>query len=207
MLQNDFWALCHSLFALSRFKHPWYDNYMENTLNLTNYWLETIVVGLDLCPFARIPFEKGQIRVVECEDAGEEGQMGFFLEELEFLNQVEAADVSTTLIVYPQASSSFSEFNDFVGDLEFMLEEAGLDEIFQLVAFHPKFVFEHLDPDHLGNYVNRSPFPVLHILRSDEIARVVKNPKEGEMISFNNDKKLHSLSRESLDQLFYYLKK
>lgn len=180
---------------------------MKNTLNLTNYWLKEIVIGLDLCPFARIPFEKGQIRVVECEEAQEEEQLAFFLEELEVLNQSEAGELSTTLIVYPHASASFIEFNDFVGDLEFMLEEAGLDEIFQLVAFHPKFVFEHLASDHLGNYVNRSPFPVLHILRAEEVERAIKHPKEGEAISFNNDKKLHALSQESLDQIFYYLKK
>lgn len=178
---------------------------MVNSLNLTKYWLEKIVIALDLCPFARIPFEKGQIRLVECHEAGEEEQVGFFLSELEFLNQAEPADISTTLIVYPKASSDFGEFNDFVGDLEFMLEEAGIDDIFQLVAFHPKFVFEHLDSNHRGNYVNRSPYPVLHILRADEIASALKNPKDGEMISFNNDKKLHGLSQESFEQLFYYL--
>lgn len=164
-------------------------------------------MGLDLCPFARIPYQKGQIRVVECEDATEEGQVGFFMEELDLLNQTESTDVATTLIVYPRASACFSEFNDFVGDLEFMLEEAQLDDVFQLVAFHPGFVFENTDFEHLGNFVNRSPFPVLHILRSEDVARALKNPKDGEIISFNNDKKLHEMERQELDELFYYLKK
>lgn len=179
--------------------------YMEKPLTLTKYWLQTIVIGLDLCPFARIPYQKGQIRVVECEDDTEEEQVGFFMDELEFLS--ENSDTSTTIIVYPHASADFSEFNDFVGDLEYMLEEAELDSVFQLVAFHPKFVFEDTDFDHLGNYVNRSPFPVLHILRSEDIARALKNPKDGEIISFNNDRMLHELDREELDRLFYYLKK
>lgn len=180
---------------------------MENTLSLTKYWLENIVLGLDLCPFARIPYEKGQIRVVECEDLDEDDQMGFFLEELDLLNQTDPADISTTIIAYPLGSSDFNIFNDFVGDLEAMLEEAELGDVFQLVAFHPGFVFVDTDFDHLGNYVNRSPFPILHILRSEEIFRALKNPKDGEIISFNNDKKLHEISRETLDQLFYYLRK
>lgn len=179
---------------------------MENTLSLTKYWLENIVLGLDLCPFARIPYQKGQIRVVECTEASEEGQFGFFLEELDYLHQSEATDVSTTIIAYPLGSQNFNEFNDFVGDLESMLEEAELSDVFQLVAFHPKFVFVDTEFDHLGNYVNRSPFPILHILRSEEIARALKNPRDGEIISFNNDKKLHEISRETLNQLFYYLK-
>ncbi|MBC7714549.1 MAG: DUF1415 domain-containing protein [Rhizobacter sp.] len=180
---------------------------MDSTLSLTKYWLEYIVIGLDLCPFARIPFEKGLIRVVECEERDEDEQMVFFLEELELLNQTEADVVSTTVIVYPHASSDFSHFNDFVGELEFMLEEAALENSFQLVAFHPKFVFENTEFSETGNLVNRSPFPILHILRFEEIARAMKNPKDGEVISFNNDKKLNQLSPEAIDQLFYYLKK
>ncbi|MBC7429313.1 MAG: DUF1415 domain-containing protein [Bacteriovorax sp.] len=180
---------------------------MDSTLSLTKYWLENIVIGLDLCPFARIPFESGLIRVVECKKSDEDDQMIFFLEELEFLNQAMPSDVSTTVIVYPNASNDFSLFNDFIGELEFMLEEAALENIFQLVAFHPEFVFENTDSNEIGNLVNRSPFPTLHILRSEEVARAMKNPADGEVISFNNNKKLNELSSEAIDQLFYYLKK
>lgn len=180
---------------------------MENTLSLTKYWLENIVIGLDLCPFARVPFELGQIRVVECDDPEEDDQMLFFMEELERLHQTPASELATTVIVYPNGSEDFFSFNDFVGELEYMLEEADLADVFQLVTFHPKFVFVDTDFDYLGNFVNRSPYPVLHILRSDDIARALKNPKDGEIISFNNDKKLHELSSGAIEQLFYYLKK
>ena len=179
---------------------------MENTLNLTKYWLENIVLGLDLCPFARIPYQNGQIRISVCEDDAEVEQLGHFLEELDLLHQADPKDISTTIIAYPKGDPDFNEFNDFVGDLESMLEEAQLADSYQLVAFHPKFVFIDTEFEHLGNYVNRSPFPIIHILRSEEIARALKNPKDGEVISFNNDKKLHSISRAALDQLFYYLK-
>ena len=178
---------------------------MVTTLSLTKYWLEHIVIGLDLCPFARIPFEKGLIRVVECENPDEDEQMVFFLEELDFLNQAKGDVVATTIIAYPNASSVFITFNDIVGELESMLEEADLLDTFQLVAFHPKFTFVDTDFNHRGNFVNRSPFPVLHILRSEEITKAMKNPKDGEVISFNNDKKLHELSSEAINQLFYYL--
>ena len=181
--------------------------FMENSLSLTKYWLENIVIGLDLCPFARVPFEKGLIRMVECMDVEEDDQIVFFLDELELLNQTVASDISTTIITYLYASDDFSSFNDFVGELEYMLEEAGLEKNFQLVSFHPKFVFENTNFDEIGNLVNRSPFPILHILRSEEIALAMKNPKDGEVISFNNDKKLNGLSKNSIAQLFYYLEK
>ncbi|MBY0413322.1 MAG: DUF1415 domain-containing protein, partial [Bdellovibrionales bacterium] len=107
----------------------------------------------------------------------------------------------------PHGNSDFLEFNDFVGDLEGLIEEANLSDVFQLVAFHPKFVFEKTDFSERGNLVNRSPYPTLHILRSEEIARALKNPKDGEIISFNNDQKLNEMSEEEIDKLFYFLKK
>ena len=180
---------------------------MENTLSLTKYWLTDIVIGLDLCPFARIPFERGLIKTTICDESGEEEMLSAALIELENLNEIGPQELSTTLIVYPNGPKSFYEFNDFVLDLEAMMEEAELGDIFQLVAFHPEFVFEDTDFDEVGNLVNRAPFPILQIIRSEEIMRAMKNPKDGEVISFNNDKKLNALSQEARDSLFYYLKK
>lgn len=180
---------------------------MENSLSLTKYWLENIVIGLDLCPFARIPFEEGRIRIIESAVLEEEEQLAVFLDELENLNISDPQEISTTLIVLPKANPDFLLFNDFVGDLEAMLEEVELDDVFQLVVFHPEFIFEETDFSDKGNLVNRSPYPIIQILRSEEIFKAIKNPKEGEAISFNNYKKLHALSDEALESLFYYLKK
>lgn len=180
---------------------------MENTLSLSKYWLENIVIGLDLCPFARIPFKKGLIRLVVCEDIDEDDQLGFYLDELEELGEAEPSEISTTVIVYPHGPKNFRDFNDLVGDLEGMLEEANLAREFQLVLFHPEFIFEGEEPEARGNLVNRSPYPMLQILRTEEISRALKNPKDGEIISFNNEEMLNQLSDEKIDELFYYLKK
>jgi hypothetical protein len=180
---------------------------MENTLSLSKYWLENIIIGLDLCPFARIPFKKGLIRLTVCEESTEEEQLGYYLDELEELNEALPDEISTTIIVYPHGHDDFLEFNDFVKDLEEMLIEAGLANFFQLVGFHPKFIFENTDFSDRGNLVNRSPFPTLQILRSEEIARALKNPRDGEIISFNNEEMLNQLSELQVNELFYYLKK
>lgn len=181
--------------------------FMENTLSLSKYWLENIVIGLDLCPFARIPFKKGLVRLTLCEDLDEESQHGFYLDEIEELNEAGPEEISTTIIVFENGFEDFMVFNDFVRDLEEMLEDANLSNVFQLVSFHPEFVFENEDFNARGNLVNRSPKPTLQILRSEEIARALKNPKDGEIISFNNDEMLNNLSAEKIDELFYYLKK
>ena len=145
--------------------------------------------------------------MVVCEDTDEDEQLSFYLDELEELSEAGSDEISTTIIVYPHGPKNFRDFNDLVGDIEGMLEEANLGHEFQLVLFHPEFVFEGEEFNARGNLVNRSPFPMLQILRSEEIARALKNPKDGEIISFNNEEMLNQLSEEKIDELFYYLKK
>lgn len=190
---------------------------MKNSMELMNYWLKEVVIGLDLCPFARIPYKKGLIRVVECSagklseqvnanDEIEAEMVNFFIEELEFLNESSPQEVSTTLISFPYDQKNFLDFNDFVGDLEYLIEEAGLDDTYQLVGFHPDFYFASEDMDSRANYVNRSPFSVVHILRVEDFKSALSNPKDGEIISINNENKLKEMSKEELDKIFFYLK-
>lgn len=179
---------------------------MENTLTITNYWLENIVIGLDLCPFAKIPWEKGLVRTSLCEESSEESQLAFFLSELEYLHENSSEIVSTTLIVYPHADEDFLIFNDFVGVLENLLEESQLNEIFQLVAFHPRFIFLESSFGDIENLVNRSPYPILHILRSADLERARLMGFSGGEISYRNEAKLKALSIEDRKSLFYYLK-
>ena len=179
---------------------------MKNSLSLVNYWLEKIVIGLNLCPFAKTPWEKGLIRVSECESSEEDDQVDFFLEELELLYETSRLELSTTLIVYPGGSDDFLEFNDFVGQLEMLLEEAELKNIFQLVAFHPRFMFLDTSFDDAQNLVNRSPFPIIHILRSEDLERARLQGIQGEDISFFNESKLKAMDEGEREKLFYYLK-
>lgn len=179
---------------------------MRSSIETLNYWLKEIVIGLDLCPFARIPFKKGLIRVVECLESDEAEMINFFIEELDFLNEKDSQEVSTTIISYPHDNQRFLEFNDFVGDLEYLMEEAGLETTFQLVCFHPEFCFKGESFDSRSNLVNRSPYNVIHILRTADFKMALSNPKDGEIISRNNEEKLNEFSDSEINKLFYYLK-
>jgi hypothetical protein len=108
--------------------------------------------------------------------------------------------------VYPNADADFLVFNDFVGDLESMLSESQLDKTFQLVAFHPRFMFLDSSFNDVENLVNRSPYPVLHILRTADLERARLMETSGSEISFRNEAKLKALSQEAREALFYYLK-
>ncbi len=178
---------------------------MKNPLSLTKYWLEKIIIDLDLCPFARIPFRQGQIHLRVCESLTPEENFQSFIEECERLLIVGPSKISTTLIAYPNSHRDFLLFNDFVGELERRLEEGGLDDTFLVVAFHPRFYFDGLEENDLANYVNRSPFPTVHIIRTIEMEKAASELKSGEQLSFFNEKKLKALSPQKIKELFYYL--
>lgn len=172
---------------------------------LSIYWLEEIVIGLDLCPFARQPYNNGLVRLIENESTLESDQLSFFLDELEHLQQTPNTELSTTLIVFTNDENDFLDFNDFVGLCEDMLTESGLEEHFQLVVFHPQFIFEEKDPLHRAHYVGRSPYPTIHILRNAEIEMALASYTDLIGIPARNEGKILALSEEEFAKKFYYL--
>jgi hypothetical protein len=173
--------------------------------NVSEYWLKEIVIGLDLCPFARIPYSKGLIRIVECEHTIESEKVSFFLDELDHLQKKTILELSTTLIVFNKEKSDFLDFNDFVGLCEEMLEAAKLEEHFQLVVFHPQFQLEGKEVNDRANWIGRSPYPTIHILRNAEIESIQENYADVLEIPARNESKLHALSEVELNKLFYFL--
>lgn len=171
---------------------------------LTLYWLEEIVIGLDLCPFARHPHKMGLVRIIECESTNESDQLSFFLDELDHLQQTSSSKLSTTLISYINDQSDFSDFNDFVGLCEETLIEAGLVEHFQLLVFHPQFLLADEDPLHRSHWVGRSPYPTIHLLRNAEIEIALESYADLIGIPARNEQRLLNLKQLDFDKLFYY---
>ncbi len=178
---------------------------MTSAIELTQYWLSKIVVGLELCPFAQRPYEQGLIRLTEAPSSEIDGMADKLFDELEFLNEKLPSELSTTLIVYPNGPKDFESYYDFVIEMEESMAHVGLGEYFQLVSFHPKFRFENEAEHSVANLVNRSPFPTLQIIRADEIKNARLKINQAENISLMNTKKLVDLSKEERQKLFSYL--
>lgn len=178
---------------------------IHSSRKLSLYWLEEIIIGLDLCPFARVPYQNGLVRIIENKSTEINDQLSFFVDELELLQQTSSAKIATTLIVFNEDKSHFLDFNDLVGACEEILTESGLAEHFQLALFHPGFYFENTDPENQSNWVGRSPFPTIHILRNADIENALLNHPDLSSIPTRNEKMLLGLSKEQLDLKFYYL--
>lgn len=158
-------------------------------------WLEEAVIGLDLCPFARPAFESGRIEVRSAPLNEAEEAVANILEELN------NGKYETSLLCV-EDPLNFSDFYQFCGGVEEGLAAAGLSAAFQIVAFHPGFVFERLETEDLANLVNRSPHPTIHFLKTSSIEMLEIPPERGEQVSLANEKKLKSMDRASLERVF-----
>lgn len=137
----------------------------------TRAWLERAVIGLNLCPFAKAPHVKGRVRFVVSEATGTQALLAGLAEELERLAGADEGDIETTLLVHPQVLDDFADYNDFLGVAERAVTELGLEGVVQVASFHPRYCFAGSRPEDIDNATNRSPYPMLHLLREASVTR------------------------------------
>jgi uncharacterized protein len=142
----------------------------------TRSWIRTFVIGLGLCPFAGRVFDAGLIRYVVSPARDEAGLLADVDRELRLLHATPMAEIETTLVICPHILVDFRDFNDFVGVVEDRLADLHLDGIIQVASFHPRYQFAGTDAASVENYTNRSPYPMLHLLREASVSAVADDP-------------------------------
>jgi len=165
----------------------------EDVIAATREWLEKAVIGLNLCPFAKAVYVKNQVRFVVSSAPHLDGLLEDLDRELDFLAAADPEEIDTTLLIHPTLLPDFLDFNDFMQLAEAAVEEHELEGVIQIASFHPQFQFEGTEPDDMGNYTNRAPFPTLHLLREASIERAVAAFPEAETIYERNIETLETL--------------
>ena len=166
----------------------------------TRDWLEKVVIGLNLCPFAHREFANDRVRFA-ITDAATELQLLQSLEsELQLL--FGDASIETTLLIHPQVLSDFADYNQFLDLADGLLVQMNLEGIFQIASFHPDYQFDGTAPDDAENYTNRSPYPTLHILREDSLAKAIDATPDIDEVPERNIRTMQSLSAAQLKTLF-----
>jgi hypothetical protein len=173
----------------------------QQALAETRAWVDRAVIGLNLCPFAKAVQTKDQVRYVVSETTDEEALLDELREEMNRLVAMDPAVVDTTLLIHPWVLNDFLDFNDFLGLAEEALEDLGYDGVLQVASFHPQFQFEGTDADDLTNATNRSPYPILHLLREDSVDRAVAAFPQAETIYEKNIRTLEELGADGWDAL------
>ncbi len=168
----------------------------DDPIAATRLWLERIVIGLNLCPFAKAVYVKDQVRFVLSDATTPEALVEQLAEELVLLRDTPAEQIDTTLIVHPQVLTDFLDYNDFLDNADAAIEALDLQGILQVASFHPDYQFEGVAADDASNYTNRAPFPTLHLLREDSVARAVDVYPDPDVIVERN---IQTLDRIGVD--------
>ena len=168
----------------------------DDPVAATRLWLERIVIGLNLCPFAKAVYVKDQVRFVLSDATTPEALVEQLAEELVLLRDTPAEQIDTTLIVHPQVLTDFLDYNDFLDNADAALEALDLQGILQVASFHPDYQFEGVAANDASNYTNRAPFPTLHLLREDSVARAVDVYPDPDVIVERN---IQTLDRIGVD--------
>lgn len=168
----------------------------------TQDWLEKAVIGLNLCPFAKAVHVKQQIRYVVSNATTPEALLEDLLEELYVLHESDPEVTDTTLLIHPYVLDDFLDYNDFLDVADAAAAEPQFNDELQIASFHPQFQFADTAVDDIENYTNRSPYPMLHLLREDSVERAVAAFPEAEQIYEKNMATLRTLGHEGWKRLF-----
>ncbi len=163
----------------------------DEIIRQVRQWLETVIIGLNFCPFARREFERDSIRYPVIAQADMEICLHALIDECRFLDAHPEAE--TSLLIFPQGFADFDDFLDLLGLADALLEQQGYAGIYQLASFHPDYCFEGVAAEDVSNYTNRAPWPVLHLIREASIERVLEQYPDPENIPYRNIEKAQQL--------------
>lgn len=172
----------------------------QEILDSVIYWFEKAVLGLNLCPFAAKPYRQGVIRFEISMAANDETCLTDLLVNLNLLD--EQADIETLVLIIPDHLNLFSDYNQFLDLADALLEQQGWTGTYQIASFHPDYVFANCDEDDRANWTNRSPYPLLHLIRESSINKAVESHPDINAIPQRNIELLRSLSDEEMKEIF-----
>ena len=153
-------------------------------VDATKQWLDEIIIGLNICPFAKKEFVNNTICYHKSEADQIKPALKTLIEQCHYLQ--EHNEIETTLLIFTEGFRSFDRYLDLVDYANDLLIESGFEGIFQLASMHPEYCFADDDFDAATNFTNRSPYPMLHIIREESMARVLAIYKEPEKIPEQN---------------------
>jgi hypothetical protein len=164
----------------------------------TRRWVADVVIGLNLCPFARRVIDASRVRFAVTPAADPDTLLDALGEELRVLVSTPRAEVETTLLIHPRALADFADYNDFLPEADRLVRRLGLRGVVQIASFHPEYQFADATPDAVENYTNRSPHPMLHLLREESVTEVAGDPDALAAIPGRNVEMLRRLGRAEM---------
>jgi uncharacterized protein len=164
-------------------------------------WISKVVIGLNLCPFAKAPFNKGQVKFIVTHADNDDDLVQVLSDALNQLAETPVSKTETTVLIVTDWLQSFDEYNQFLDLADDVIVANELEGILQVASFHPNYQFAGIDADAAENYSNRSPFPLLHLLREDSVEKALESEQGADDIVQRNIETLNALGVEKIRAL------
>ncbi len=165
-------------------------------ISATRKWVEDVVVGYNLCPFAKRELVRNRVRFVVSEAETEDELLQALHSELQRLE--DEPEIETTLLIHPGVLQDFGPYNEFLDAADGLLAYLDMDGVYQIASFHPDYQFAGTEPDAAENYTNRSPFPMLHLLREGSLEAAIDSYPDVDGIPQRNIELMNELGSEKM---------
>ncbi len=160
------------------------------------------MIGLNLCPFADNPYRGNRVHFTVSAQRSAAGLLQDLRAELLALAAADPQERETTLLIHPLVLADFVEYNEFLEVCESAVADLNLEGELQVASFHPQYQFADSQADDIENYTNRSPYPMLHLLREASVERAVAAVGDAEEIYRRNIRTLRALGHAGWQRLW-----
>ncbi len=164
----------------------------------TRCWVKTVIVENNFCPFAQRELERGSIRYSVKPDRDAKSALQALIDECIQLDNNEA--IETTLLIFPEGFQHFEDYLELVELADGLLADQGYESVYQVASFHPDYCFAGAEQNDAANYTNRSPYPMLHLIREASLEQVLNGYPEPEKIPESNIERARELGLEAMQR-------
>lgn len=161
-------------------------------------WVEQFVVGMNLCPFAGAVLRTSRLKIQVSTATDPEQLIAELENELRFLTEADPLKWETTLLVHPGTLTDFASYLDFLAIANELLVAGEWEGEIQIASFHPQYQFAGEDAEALSHFTNRSPFPMLHLLREESVEKAIDTHPDVAGVPARNVAYLNQLGRETV---------
>jgi hypothetical protein len=165
----------------------------------TQNWVKKFIVALNVCPFAKREVERDSIRLSIVRSKKSNVALEELMAEITWLD--ENPETETSLVVFPTMFSDFHDYLDFVFMTEDLMVEQGCEGVYQVATFHPDYCFDGVDQDDVSNYTNRSPYPMIHLLREASVEKAIEFYGDTSGIPDDNIALMNTMGQQKVENI------
>ncbi len=180
-------------------------NPLDPRIALVARWLNQVVIGLNLCPFAAKPTGENRVRFALSDARDDEDLLQDLQREMELLDEKSAQEIETTLLIIPHHLQDFFDYNHFLSWAQKLIKRNGWTGVYQLATFHPDYCFAGAEPEDAENLTNRAPYPILHIIREVSLEKAIEFYPDVDSVPEVNRARVEALTSEQVAELFPYI--